>query len=221
MTLDNEEATILVGQEIPITTGEVAGRQLQPLPHDRAPERRRQADREAPDQRRRLDHPVPAPGGVQRQRPSLTDSANDLVPTNARSRPPWWSTTATSSWPAACWTRTTSFGREGAGPGRPPRHRRPVPLHQPPARPHQPDGLHPPDHHPQPRRRPGLAADRWGYMRQQQLNNAPGASPAWTRCCATTCAPSRRRARRDRARGRGGHRPAAACPAELRSLRPR
>jgi len=69
LTLDNEEATFLVGQEVPITTGEVLGSANSNPPHHSAPERRRPAGGQAADQRRRRDHPVPAPGGLLRGGP--------------------------------------------------------------------------------------------------------------------------------------------------------
>ena len=108
MTLDNQEAHILVGQEIPITTGEALSAEFrQHLPHRPAPECRHHARGAAADQRRRHDQARPAAGSQLDRRAGLPQHRRS-DPQQARDRErrsP--STTARSSASAACSTTMT------------------------------------------------------------------------------------------------------------------
>ena len=99
LTLDNEEARIIVGQNVPFITGQYAQTGTRDhghaVPDDRAPRRRPDAARQAADHRRRHGAPEHLPGSVARRRTRPIRPASS--PTSARSNRPCWSTTARSS----------------------------------------------------------------------------------------------------------------------------
>ena len=76
LTLDNEEARIIVGQNMPLITGSYATtgstNDGDAVPDDRAQGRRHRAARQAADHRGRHDPPRALPGGVARRRTSTT-----------------------------------------------------------------------------------------------------------------------------------------------------